>query len=80
MNRNSIPFLLPIRCLLFAVVFFIGAAFTGKALTDISNWWTVVAVVTYPVGIGGMYLAAVLMVLGTSFVPGMYESMLGQLS
>ena len=103
MNKNSIPFLLPIRCLLFAVVFFIGAAFTGKALTDISNWWTVVAtavnvftivllivvakkngqtyaelinyekgktkirqiviisVVTYLVGMGGMYLAALIL-------------------
>ena len=35
--------LLPFRCILFVLVFVIGAALTGKNVKDINNWWSLVA-------------------------------------
>lgn len=37
--------LLPVRCILFLLVFLAGAKITGKGLSGISNWWTIVATV-----------------------------------
>lgn len=45
MDKKYMPFLLPLRSLVFISVFVIGSSLTGKKLTDISNWWTVVATV-----------------------------------
>ena len=42
-TKKLLPFLLPIRCLVFPIVFIIGAAVTGQNVADISNWWSVVA-------------------------------------
>lgn len=43
-NKNSkAAFLLPFRCIVFVLVFVIGAAITGKNVKDISNWWSIVA-------------------------------------
>lgn len=41
-NRKS-ALLLPIRSVIFLLVFLIGSAITGKALGSISNWWSVTA-------------------------------------
>lgn len=41
MNKSMA--LLPLRSVLFFVIYIAGAALTGKALGDISNWWTIVA-------------------------------------
>ena len=35
--------LLPFRCIVFVLVFVIGAALTGKNVKDINNWWSLVA-------------------------------------
>ena len=45
MNKRYLPFLLPIRSVIFILIFVIGSLVTGKAVTDISNWWTIVAVI-----------------------------------
>ncbi|SNU05841.1 CAAX protease self-immunity [Lachnospiraceae bacterium] len=45
MNKKYFPFLLPIRSIVFILVFVVGTLISGKALTDISNWWTIVATV-----------------------------------
>ena len=41
-NKNMV-FLLPIRCMIFALIFVIGAIFTKQKVEDISNWWSIVA-------------------------------------
>lgn len=43
MNRNKLAFLLPIRSVIFIIVFLLGSKIAGKELNDISNWWTIVA-------------------------------------
>ena len=44
MNANkNMAFLLPIRCMIFALIFVIGAIFTKQKVEDISNWWSIVA-------------------------------------
>ncbi len=42
MNKR-LYFLLPFRCIVFALIFIIGAAVTGKELGEISNIWSIVA-------------------------------------
>ena len=42
-TKKLLPFLLPIRCVVFPIIFIIGAAVTGQNVADISNWWSVVA-------------------------------------
>ena len=41
--KNKIKFLLPIRCILFILIFIIGSYITKKRIDDISNWWSIVA-------------------------------------
>ena len=44
MNANkSMVYLLPIRCVIFILVFIIGAIITKQKVDDISNWWSIVA-------------------------------------
>ena len=43
MDRNKLAFLLPIRSVLFILIFIIGSRIIGKSLSDISNWWTTIA-------------------------------------
>lgn len=43
-NKNRyMPCLLPFRCLVFFVVFMIGAFVADKKIDEISNWWSIVA-------------------------------------
>ncbi len=42
-TKKLLPLLLPIRCLVFPIIFIIGAAVTGQNVADISNWWSVIA-------------------------------------
>ena len=41
-NKNMV-YLLPIRCLIFALIFVFGAIITKQKVEDISNWWSIVA-------------------------------------
>lgn len=44
MNKNkSMVYLLPIRCVIFALLFMTGAGITKQKVEDISNWWSVAA-------------------------------------
>lgn len=43
MNNKKLPFLLPLRCVAFALIFLIGAVVTGRSLNEISNIWSIVA-------------------------------------
>ena len=43
MNTKFLPFLLPLRCLIFILIFIIGSVITNKSLTEISNIWSIVA-------------------------------------
>lgn len=41
--EKKLYFLLPFRCVVFLLVFVVGALLVGKQLDEISNWWSVVA-------------------------------------
>ena len=43
MNNKKLYFLLPFRCIIFLLIFIIGAVITGKCLDEISNIWSVAA-------------------------------------
>lgn len=43
MNNKKLPFLLPLRCVIFVLIFIIGSFITGKSLDGISNIWSIVA-------------------------------------
>ncbi len=43
MKKSILPFLLPIRSVIFLLVFVLGSILTGKDVGDISNWWSIVA-------------------------------------
>ena len=45
MNRNNLPLLLPIRSIVFVLIFVTGALIAGKNVSEISYWWSMVAVV-----------------------------------
>ncbi len=45
MNKNRLKFLLPIRCIMFVLIFTIGAFVTKQNISDISNWWSPVATI-----------------------------------
>ena len=37
------PFLLPVRSVLFLLIFIVGAAVVGKQVSEISSWWSIAA-------------------------------------
>lgn len=45
MRYRKAALLLPVRSLIFILVFLIGSAVTGKALSSISSWWSVTATI-----------------------------------
>ena len=57
-KENKLPYLLPIRSVIFLLVFVIGSFITGNELTDISNWWTIVATVVNVFTIAVLVFAA----------------------
>ena len=42
MSRKLVYILLPIRCIIFLLVFVVGAAVAGKDVSEISSWWSVI--------------------------------------
>ena len=54
--QTSIPFLLPIRCILFLVMFFIISILSKSQYTDISKWWTSIAIICNIITIIILYL------------------------
>lgn len=55
-NKKTIPFLLPVRCILFLTVFFLTAVISKLPYTDISKWWTTVAIVCNIITIAILYI------------------------
>lgn len=55
---NKLKYLLPLRSILFLVVFLIGAQITHQNLPDISNWWSIVATVVNIITIAILILLA----------------------
>lgn len=45
MNKKYMAFLLPVRCILFLLLFTSGSIITGKEFSEISNWWTIAATI-----------------------------------
>lgn len=43
MNKKHLPFLLPLRCLIFVLIFLIGSVITNKSLDKLSSIWSIVA-------------------------------------
>lgn len=43
--KGSLSFLLPIRSIVFVLVYIVGAGLVGKHVSEISNWWSIVATV-----------------------------------
>lgn len=43
MNKRFLPFLLPFRCVIFLLIFIIGAGIADKQVDKISNWWSIAA-------------------------------------
>ncbi len=58
MKENKLPYLLPIRSIMFLFVFVAGSLITRKGLDEISNWWTIVATVVNIITIALLVLAA----------------------
>lgn len=44
-KSNKLKYLLPIRSILFILIFVIGSIITNQKISDISNWWSIVATV-----------------------------------
>lgn len=42
-NNKYLPYLLPFRCIIFILIFVVGAFVVNKNLDEISNWWSIVA-------------------------------------
>lgn len=42
---NKLKYLLPIRCILFILIFVLGSQLVNKNISDISNWWSIVATI-----------------------------------
>lgn len=42
-RNKSLPYILPLRCVIFLLVFIALALITGKKLGEISNWWSIIA-------------------------------------
>ncbi len=55
-DKKSIPFLLPIRCVMFLSAFALSAVITKLPYIEISKWWTTVAVVCNLITIAVLWL------------------------
>ena len=42
-ESKYLPYLLPLRCVIFLLIFIIGAFIADKKIDEISNWWSIIA-------------------------------------
>lgn len=42
-EKTLLPYLLPFRSIIFMLIFIVGAFITNKKISEISNWWSIVA-------------------------------------
>lgn len=45
MKKENLKYLLPIRSIMFIIIFVVGSYITQKSLNDITNWWSIVATI-----------------------------------
>jgi len=45
MKKENLKYLLPIRSIIFIIIFVVGSYITKKSLNDITNWWSIVATI-----------------------------------
>lgn len=45
MNKDKLKYLLPMRIILFILIFCVGAFITNNKLDNITNWWSIVATI-----------------------------------
>ena len=45
MKKENLKYLLPIRSIIFILIFIVGSYITKKSLNDITNWWSIVATI-----------------------------------
>ena len=45
MKKSNLKYLLPFRLIMFLLIFIVGSYVTKKKLSDISNWWSIVATI-----------------------------------
>lgn len=57
-RKKTIPFLLPIRCILFLLAFILISVISGLPYTSISKWWTSVAIVCNILTVAILYIFA----------------------
>lgn len=57
-SKKTIPYLLPIRCVLFLLSFVILSAITHLPYNSISKWWTSIAILCNIITIAILYLVA----------------------
>lgn len=55
-NKKSIPFMLPVRCVIFLLAFVLISTISKLSYNDISKWWTSIAVVTNLITIAILWL------------------------
>lgn len=41
MDRKTLPYLMPVRSIIFPLIFLVGAGLVNKSIDEISNWWSV---------------------------------------
>lgn len=68
MNKKVSMVLLPIRCIVILLVFVIGSLIIHKDVSEISNWWSVVATM---VGHAIIDVATAVQILATTFISGL---------
>ena len=44
-TKENLKYLLPIRSIMFIIIFVVGSYITKKSLNDITNWWSIVATI-----------------------------------
>ena len=41
MDRKTLPYLMPVRSIIFPLIFLVGAGLVNKRIDEISNWWSI---------------------------------------
>jgi len=41
MDRKTLPYLMPVRSIIFPLIFLVGAGLVNKSIDEISSWWSV---------------------------------------
>ena len=66
---SKLKYLLPIRSIMFILIFVIGSIIVNKDVSDISNWWSIVATIVN-------ILTIILLVLITKKIKSNYSKLI----